>query len=99
MGKGQSLEPENKDWEKEIEKTERLRIAEPESMVRQLVLTLLPEIVPAWLRGGDATGVLQLQVKASLQDFGTPKWRLLRESRSAPKCQIRYAFQGRRDYL
>jgi len=98
---GQALEAENKDWEKEADKTELLRSSQPASRVRQLVLSLLPELVLAWSRGkdADASGVLQLQVKGELKDMGTPKWRLLRDGQNAAKAQVRYAFVRRKDHL
>lgn len=99
FGEGRVLDPGNGDWATEIERTERLRWAQPSTLVRQLLMRLLPEMLGAWSRGGDASGVLQLQVNADLKDIGTPKWRLLQEGRSDAKAQVRYAFLSRKGYL
>lgn len=99
FGEGRKLEPRNGDWEQEIEKTERKQWEQPALLTKQFLLKLLPEILRAWVRGGDPSGVLQLQVNAELKDIGIPKWRLVREGRSDPKAQLRYAFLGRKEYL
>merc|ERR1712241_676059 len=51
------------------------------------------------VRGGDADGVLQVQVNVDLKEIGVAKWRLIREGRSDVKAQLRYAFLGQKDYL
>lgn len=97
--RGGELEPENGDWEKEVEKTEKLHRGQPAALVRQALLYLLPDLLAAWARGGDAGGVLQVQVNGELADLGTPKWSLLREGKAASKAQLRYAFSGKKGYL
>lgn len=96
---GQKLEEANKEWDREIEKTEKLLCAQPSSLVQQLVLSLLPDLLPAWIRGNDPLGVLQLQVNEDLAELGMPKWRRIREGAKAAKAQIRYAFLSRKLYL
>mmetsp|Transcript_35294 Transcript_35294/g.77102 ORF Transcript_35294/g.77102 Transcript_35294/m.77102 type:complete len:447 (-) Transcript_35294:27-1367(-) len=96
---GESLEPSNKDWGREVEKTERLLRAQPPALLKQLVLSLLPELLCAWIRAGDSTGVLQVQVKGDLEELGEPKWQVLRERRPAAKATLRYAFLREKDYL
>lgn len=103
---GQALEPANKDWEREIDKTERQHRALPSTQARQLVWHLLPELLKAWVRTGGVEawksakgGVLQVQVNGDLQDLGTPKWQLMRDSKSAAKAQTRYAFLDEKGYM
>jgi len=109
---GQSLEPSNDDWSREVDKTEKLQRAQPSVLVRQLVLQLLPELLRAWIRGlgphsgedrhtesGCGSGVLQVQVSAELKDVGMPKWQTLREKKEQAKSQLRYAFLTEKDYL
>ncbi|CAJ1454313.1 unnamed protein product [Effrenium voratum] len=96
---GQKLEPENKDWQKELEKTEKMQQAEPFQQVRQLLQHLLPDILAAWLRAASPTSVLQLQVNGSFQQLATCKWRHLQEGTTPPKAQIRYAVLDQKAYL
>lgn len=100
---GRKLEPANKDWEKEIDKVERLFVEEPEAQARQLVTLLLPELLRAWVRclkcDAKEGGVLQLQVNGELANAGTPKWRLIREGKGQAKGNIRYAFCQKKSYL
>lgn len=101
---GQSLEPNNGDWVREVEKTARMYRVLPAVMARQLVFNLLPGILGAWCRSvpeaeAGPQGVLQLQVKAELSDMGMPKWQQLKDRKGAAKAQIRYAYMGRREYL
>lgn len=96
---GQAVEPSNKDWEREVEKTERLHRALPNTLARQFVWYLLPDLLAAWVRSGAAGGVLQVQVKAELLELGTPKWQLLRDKQSPAKAQARYAFVEKKGYL
>jgi len=98
---GQLLEADNKDWQKELEATERQAFEKPTptGLLRQLFMRLLPELLAAWIRGGDADGVLQVQVNADLKEIGVAKWRLIREGQSDVKAQLRYAFLGQKDYL
>mmetsp|Transcript_96759 Transcript_96759/g.273390 ORF Transcript_96759/g.273390 Transcript_96759/m.273390 type:complete len:485 (+) Transcript_96759:16-1470(+) len=96
---GQALEPNNKDWAREVEKSEKLLRAEPPALVRQLVMNMLPELLTAWLRGGCSEGVLQLQIKGALDELGVPKFQLLRDKQAVPQAMVRYAFVGRKDYL
>lgn len=96
---GQALEPANTDWDKEVEKTEKLLRTQPRSLVRQLVLNLMPDLIRAWRHGCDPTGVLQVQVNGPLEDLGAPRWQLLRDRHDLPKAQLRYAFLSRKSYL
>eukprot|EP00927_Polykrikos_kofoidii_P007406 TRINITY_DN13033_c0_g1_i1.p1 TRINITY_DN13033_c0_g1~~TRINITY_DN13033_c0_g1_i1.p1 ORF type:complete len:503 (+),score=92.76 TRINITY_DN13033_c0_g1_i1:74-1510(+) len=97
---GRQLEPENPDWEREVQKTRVALWATLPCLVRQLLLSMLPEILRAWNRCGVANGVLQLQVNGSLEELGQPRWHLLREKREPAKAQVRYAFfSSRKDYL
>lgn len=96
---GKALEAENKDWEKEVQKTEQARSTTRPALVRQMILALLPEFLSAWARGGDSSGVLQVQANGEFTDFGAPKWRLVREGKTNAKAQMRYAFLPRKDYL
>ncbi|CAE7558864.1 HOP3 [Symbiodinium sp. CCMP2592] len=96
---GQRLEPDNKDWEKEVAKTQELHEATPASQVQQLIMHLLPDILATWLRAADRGGVLQLQVNGHLHDLGVCKWRRLREGAQPGKAQIRYAFLEKKGYL
>jgi tetratricopeptide (TPR) repeat protein len=100
---GQELEPGNKDWAREAERTQRLLRAEPNALAQQLVMNLLPEIMQAWLRGKEAGKgqdfILQLQVMGELELLGAPKWQLLKDRKEPPKAQIRYAFTSRKEYL
>jgi len=84
---------------KELEKTERQLSTQPEALVQQLVLNLLPEIMAAWVRGSDTEGVLQVQVNGELKDLGAPKWQRLKDRKDAAKASLRYAFLRRKDYL
>mmetsp|Transcript_39172 Transcript_39172/g.92184 ORF Transcript_39172/g.92184 Transcript_39172/m.92184 type:complete len:448 (-) Transcript_39172:44-1387(-) len=107
--RGAKLEPVNEDWARETERIDKAQRDSPEAMARQLVLNLLPEILRAWVRSvgvpeaspADKTvsGVLQLQVKGDLQDFGAPKWNLLQEKKDQAKGQIRFTFLSREAYL
>lgn len=99
FARGAELEPGNEDWARERERTEKAQWSEPTALVRQLVLRLLPELLGAWVRGGDCSGVLQVQINGDLKGLGTPKWRLLHEGQSDAKAQLRYAFLGKNDYL
>merc|ERR1712228_865715 len=76
---GQVLEKSNSDWEKEIEKTEKLMWAQPDLLVRQLLLNFLPELLSAWSRGGDKTGVLHVQMNGELNELGLAKYWSLRQ--------------------
>lgn len=96
---GQALEPTNKDWEREVEKTERQINARPSTQARQLVWYLLPEILQAWVRSASTDGVLQIQVNAELDGLGTPKWQFARDRKDAAKAQLRYAFLDGKGYL
>eukprot|EP00933_Yihiella_yeosuensis_P036675 TRINITY_DN3043_c0_g4_i1.p1 TRINITY_DN3043_c0_g4~~TRINITY_DN3043_c0_g4_i1.p1 ORF type:complete len:468 (-),score=100.53 TRINITY_DN3043_c0_g4_i1:174-1577(-) len=97
---GLDLEPENKDWEKEVEKTDKPRCAETKALVQQLLVKLLPDILAAWNRVDSETpGILQLQVVGELSELGTCKWREIREGAKAGKAQIRLTFQQRKEYL
>jgi len=100
---GQKLEPENKDWGKEMERTEKLLLAQPAYQVRQLLMQLLPDILAAWMRvaqpNQSAEHVLQLQVNGSFQQLSTCKWRQLQEGTQAAKAQIRYAILERKGYF
>eukprot|EP00931_Biecheleriopsis_adriatica_P116498 TRINITY_DN92136_c0_g1_i1.p1 TRINITY_DN92136_c0_g1~~TRINITY_DN92136_c0_g1_i1.p1 ORF type:complete len:472 (+),score=104.79 TRINITY_DN92136_c0_g1_i1:68-1417(+) len=95
---GQQLEPENKDWAKEAEKTDKLICAQTSSQVLQIVYQLLPDILAAWQRVGE-DGVLQLQVNGDLAELGACKWRAIREGVKLGKAQIRYAFLRRNEYM
>lgn len=100
FSEGKEIEPDNNEWDREIQITERERSRQPDAMVRQLILNLLPELLRAWHRGASISpGILQVQVNAELNDFGVPKWELLRERREGAKAQIRYAMLSRRDHL
>merc|ERR1712048_382329 len=60
----------------------------------------LPELLRAWIRGGAADGILQLQMQGNLEDLGLPRWQLIKDGKKElPKAQVRYAFLERRDYL
>jgi len=96
---GKALEPENKDWEKEVEKTEQRRCLKSPMLVRQVLFMLLPEFLSAWAHGNDPSGVLQVQLNGDMKDLGVPKWRLVREGKTQSKAQLRYAFLSRKDYL
>eukprot|EP00928_Gymnodinium_smaydae_P086743 TRINITY_DN71180_c0_g1_i1.p1 TRINITY_DN71180_c0_g1~~TRINITY_DN71180_c0_g1_i1.p1 ORF type:complete len:469 (-),score=110.01 TRINITY_DN71180_c0_g1_i1:78-1484(-) len=96
---GAALEPENKEWAREIEKTERLLRVKPEALIRQLFMNTAPELLRSWLRGGCAGGVLQLQVMGDLDKLGLPKFSLVQDKIPAPKAQVRFAFLTRKDYL
>ncbi|CAE6923831.1 HOP2 [Symbiodinium natans] len=96
---GRSLEPENKDWEKEVEKTQQMLEASPAAQVRQLIMQLLPDILATWFRAADPEGVLQIQVNGRLRDLGACKWRRLRDGAQPAKAQIRYAFLHKKGYL
>lgn len=96
--RGQALEPSNKDWEREVEKTERQLNAQPSTQARQLVWHLLPELLTAWVRSGAKDGVLQVQVNGELDALGTPKWQFIRERKEAAKAQLRYAFLDAKGY-
>jgi len=96
---GQALEPTNKDWEREIDKSERQHRALPSTQARQLVWHLLPEILQAWVRAGGNGGVLQAQVNGELADLGTPKWQRIRDKQDAAKAQIRFAFVEEKAYM
>eukprot|EP00929_Paragymnodinium_shiwhaense_P118171 TRINITY_DN8998_c0_g1_i1.p1 TRINITY_DN8998_c0_g1~~TRINITY_DN8998_c0_g1_i1.p1 ORF type:complete len:511 (-),score=138.38 TRINITY_DN8998_c0_g1_i1:265-1797(-) len=102
---GQHLEPSNKDWIREVEKTEKPLREQPDVVVRQFALNILPELVRAWVRcsackdiAGD--GVLQLQVNGDIEDFGLPRWVFQKfDRKEPPKAQVRYAFSSRKDFL
>lgn len=97
--RGWCLEPDNKDWEKEVIKTERLWSVAPEALAQQLVARLLPEILAAWRRGGDPQGVLHLQVNGDFEELGQPKWKLMEDGKKEmPKAQVRIAFLPRQEY-
>jgi len=96
---GHRLEPENKDWEKEVETTEKTQRTSKPGLVHQLLWHLLPDLLRAWVRGGAESGVLQLQVKGDIKDLGTPKWVLNRAGQEVSKSQIRFAFLSRKEYL
>eukprot|EP00445_Apocalathium_hangoei_P021766 CAMPEP_0203912086 /NCGR_PEP_ID=MMETSP0359-20131031/53179_1 /ASSEMBLY_ACC=CAM_ASM_000338 /TAXON_ID=268821 /ORGANISM="Scrippsiella Hangoei, Strain SHTV-5" /LENGTH=451 /DNA_ID=CAMNT_0050837945 /DNA_START=106 /DNA_END=1461 /DNA_ORIENTATION=- len=97
---GKTLEPDNKDWDKEIEKTEVLRCVKLPALGRQLLFSMLPELLWAWVRGGDPEGVLSVQINGEFTDFGKAKWRLVKETREKPAtASLRYAFQSRKDYF
>mmetsp|Transcript_33777 Transcript_33777/g.61237 ORF Transcript_33777/g.61237 Transcript_33777/m.61237 type:complete len:461 (+) Transcript_33777:43-1425(+) len=96
---GQQLEPENKDWAKEVDKTDKLLCATTTEMIKQLVFLLLPDILAAWDRVGEPDGVLQLQVNGTLDELGACKWRQIREGHQTGKAQIRYAFLQKKGYL
>jgi len=97
--RGWGLEPDNKDWEKEVVKTERLWSAEPGALAQQLVARLLPEVLAAWRRGGDPQGVLHLQVNGDFEELGQPKWKLMEDGRKEmPKAQVRIAFLQMQEY-
>lgn len=95
---GQALEPSNKDWEREVEKTERQLNAQPSTQARQLVWHLLPELLTAWVRSGAKDGVVQVQVNGELDALGTPKWQFIRDRKEAAKAQLRYAFLDAKGY-
>eukprot|EP00930_Biecheleria_cincta_P043156 TRINITY_DN29670_c0_g1_i1.p1 TRINITY_DN29670_c0_g1~~TRINITY_DN29670_c0_g1_i1.p1 ORF type:complete len:452 (-),score=123.17 TRINITY_DN29670_c0_g1_i1:73-1428(-) len=96
---GQKLEPENKDWGKEVDKTDKLLEAKPAQLVRQVVLGLLPDILAAWYRSDVQEAVLQLQVNGQLSELGACKWRLVREGAKTAKAQIRFAVLQKKGYL
>lgn len=96
---GQVLEPANKDWEKEVEKCERLHRALPETQARQLIWHLMPEILQAWTRAGSNGGVVQVQVNGPLEEFGTPKWQLVRDRKDLPKANFRWCFVDEKAYM
>lgn len=96
---GQRLEPTNKDWEKELDKTERLHRALLSTQARQLIWHILPELLQAWVRAGANGGVLQVQVNGELQDLGTPKAQLVRDKKEAAKASLRYAYLDEKGYM
>lgn len=96
---GKALEPDSKDWDREIESIDQLRQTIVPSLAKQLVFFMLPELLSAWSRGKDSQGVLQVQVKGELRDLGAVKWRLVREGKSVAKAQLRFAFLDRKAYL
>lgn len=96
---GQKLEPDNKDWAKEVDKTDKLLEAKPDQLVRQMVLGLLPDILAAWYRSDLQEAVLQLQVNGQLSELGACKWRLVREGAKTAKAQIRFAVLKKKGYL
>lgn len=96
---GQKLEAENKDWGKEVDKTDKLLEARPDQLVRQVVLGLLPDILAAWYRSDVQEAVLQLQVNGQLSELGACKWRLVREGAKTAKAQIRFAVVQKKGYL
>lgn len=95
---GEALEKSNTVWEAEIEKTQKLQWSRPELLVPQLLLNLLPELLSAWVRGGDQTGVLHVQINGELSDMGASKWWMQRDKRAA-KAQMRYCFVSRKEHL
>jgi tetratricopeptide (TPR) repeat protein len=96
---GQVLEPANKDWEREVEKTELQHLALPSTQVRQLVWHLLPELLQVWVRAGASGGVVQVQVNGELADVGSPKWLFARERKEAAKAQLRFAIVNEKGYM
>lgn len=96
---GRGLEPDNKDWDREVERTEQLRSATLPVLARQVLFSLLPDLLWAWSRGGDRQGVLQVQVNGELAELGKAKWRLVRDGQKPAAASLRYAFLNRKDYL
>jgi len=109
---GQELEPSNKDWAREVEKTESQFRALPSTQARQLVWHLLPELVQARIRSGTTAGVLQVQVNGELADLGAPKWQFVHDrkdaakvlrgealSKEAAKAQMRWVFLDEQGYM
>mmetsp|Transcript_1528 Transcript_1528/g.3525 ORF Transcript_1528/g.3525 Transcript_1528/m.3525 type:complete len:500 (-) Transcript_1528:9-1508(-) len=100
---GQKLEPDNKEWCKELEKTEKLLLAQPAYQVKQLLMQLLPDVLAAWLRVAQPNDtseyVLQLQVNGPFQQLFACKWRQLQEGLQPGKAQIRYAILDQKGYF
>lgn len=100
---GQRLEPDNREWCKELEKTEKLLLAQPAYQVKQLLMQLLPDVLAAWLRVAQPNDtseyVLQLQVNGSFQQLFACKWRQLQEGLQPGKAQIRYAILDQKGYF
>lgn len=100
---GQKLEPDNKEWCKELEKTEKLLLAQPAYQVKQLLMQLLPDVLAAWLRvvqpNETSEYVLQLQVNGPFQQLSACKWRQLQEGLQPGKAQIRYAILDQKGYF
>merc|ERR1719265_870973 len=105
--KGQQLEPDNGDWAKEIEKCNADQAKSPQECLRQLILTIVPEVLSAWVSGLKACPDGEAQVLVVAQTTATgPDLSALGEppdpktgSSSTPKTQLRYAAISRKAFL
>mmetsp|Transcript_85072 Transcript_85072/g.214429 ORF Transcript_85072/g.214429 Transcript_85072/m.214429 type:complete len:451 (+) Transcript_85072:81-1433(+) len=98
---GRALDPKSDVWDKEIEKIEQERAATLPVLALPFLFTLIPDLLWAWARGRDATGVLHVRIRSTceFEELGKPAWQSKEQGQASPDMDLRYAFMSRACYL